>query len=341
VLLAAAEYGYWGFSPANVPEGGYDAWGVDALGMDPNGYPSNKDRTLVNRGFAGCPGREPVPDPPRSAYTNGVVTPHAAFLALRYRPRETMANLAALEEKIPGMFGQWGFADSVNVDTKHVSGNYLSLDQGMIMAALGNELGDDVLREAFSTPDTRRALRPVIGVEEFNVSPRACTITGTRGDDRSRARRATTSSAACAAKTGSTVAAAPTRSSATSGRTASRAAPATTPPTAERAKTSFAAGTARTCCRPARATMSSPGARAPTTPRAARGATPASPTQRTTRLAAADGCAARPSAAHLTQCVAVDALPQRAPEVGSVFLSRRLTPRTSEVGSPLACRRPS
>jgi hypothetical protein len=87
----------------------------------------------------------------------------------------------------------------------------------------------------------------------------------------------------------------------------------------ERAKTSFAAGTARTCCRPARATMLSPGARAPTTPRAARGATPASPTQRTTRPAAADGCAALPSAAHLTQCVAVDALSQRAPEVGSVF----------------------
>ena len=181
--LAAAEYGYWGFSPANVPQGGYDAWGVDALGMDPNGYPSNKDRPLVNRGFPGCPGREPVPDPPPSAYTNGVVTPHAAFLALRYRPRETMANLAALE-KIPGMYGQWGFADSVNVDTGQVSGNYLSLDQGMIMAALGNELGDDVLREAFSTPDTRRAVRPVIGVEEFNVFPRGCTITGTRGDDR-------------------------------------------------------------------------------------------------------------------------------------------------------------
>jgi hypothetical protein len=182
--LAAAKYGYWGFSPANVPEGGYDAWGVDALGMDPNGYPSNKDRTLVNRGFPGCPGREPVPDPEPSAYTNGVVTPHAAFLALRYRPRETMANLAALEEEIPGMFGRWGFADSVNVDTEHVSGNYLSLDQGMIMAALGNELGDDVLRKAFSTPDTRRAVRPVIGVEEFNVFPRGCTITGTRGDDR-------------------------------------------------------------------------------------------------------------------------------------------------------------
>ena len=62
--LFAAKYGYWGFSPANVPEGGYAAYGVDAIGMDPNGYPSNEDATLVDRGFAGCRGREPKPDPP-------------------------------------------------------------------------------------------------------------------------------------------------------------------------------------------------------------------------------------------------------------------------------------
>ena len=43
--------------------------------------PSNEDGTLVDHGFAGCPGRDPQPDPPPSAYTNGVVTPHAAFLA--------------------------------------------------------------------------------------------------------------------------------------------------------------------------------------------------------------------------------------------------------------------
>ena len=125
----------------------------------------------------------PSPDPPPSAYTNGVVTPHAAFLALRYRPRETMANLARLEA-MPGMFGKWGFADSVNVETKFVSPAYLSLDQGMIMAALGNELGRDVLRRAFATPELRRSLRPVLGVEEFNVEPRECTISGTAGDDR-------------------------------------------------------------------------------------------------------------------------------------------------------------
>ena len=35
--------------------------------------------------------------PPASAYTNGVVTPHAAFLALRWAPQATLSNLAALE----------------------------------------------------------------------------------------------------------------------------------------------------------------------------------------------------------------------------------------------------
>jgi Putative glucoamylase/RTX calcium-binding nonapeptide repeat (4 copies)/Protein of unknown function (DUF3131) len=186
--LNVAQYGVWGFSPSNVPEGGYSVYGVDAIGMDPNGNPSNEDRTLVDRGYPGCPGRDPVPDPPPSAYTNGVVTPHAAFLALRYRPRETMANLERLEA-IPGMFGKWGFADSVNVQTRFVSPAYLSLDQGMIMAAIGNELGRDILRRAFATSELRRSLRPVLGVEEFNVEPRACTISGTPGDDRLKGTR--------------------------------------------------------------------------------------------------------------------------------------------------------
>jgi hypothetical protein len=52
--LEEAGYGYWGFSPSNIPEGGYAAYGVDAIGMDPNGNPSNEDHTLVDHGFEGC-----------------------------------------------------------------------------------------------------------------------------------------------------------------------------------------------------------------------------------------------------------------------------------------------
>ena len=58
----------------------------------------------------------------------------------------------------------------MNVGTGAVSPFYLALDQGMIMAALGNALGDDVLRKAFATPDMQRTLRPVIGIERFGAS---------------------------------------------------------------------------------------------------------------------------------------------------------------------------
>jgi hypothetical protein len=181
--LKEAGYGYWGFSPSNIPEGGYDAYGVDGIGSNPDGYYSNEDRTLVDPGFPGC--RDPKPDPPPSAYTNGVVTPHAAALALRYRPEAAVADLRKLERDFP-VYTPLGFLDSVNVDSGVASSSYLSLDQGMIMAALGNALGHDVLRNAFATRDFEHALRPVIGVEEFGSSPRPCTITGTPGPDRLR-----------------------------------------------------------------------------------------------------------------------------------------------------------
>ena len=40
----------------------------------------------------------------------------------------------------------------------------------MIMAALGNALGDDVLRRAFADRELERALRPVIGIERFGAA---------------------------------------------------------------------------------------------------------------------------------------------------------------------------
>jgi hypothetical protein len=168
--LREAGYGYWGFSPSNIPEGGYTEYGVDGIGSWSEGYPSNEDRTLIDHGWEGCPGRPALPDPPPSAYTNGVVTPHAAFLALPYAREEALANLGRLERDFPDFYGELGFRDSVNVDTGVVSGSYLSLDQGMAFAAAVNALTGDGLRRAFATPDMARALRPVIGVEEFNTA---------------------------------------------------------------------------------------------------------------------------------------------------------------------------
>jgi hypothetical protein len=182
--LQEAGYGYWGFSPANIPEGGYAAYGVDAIGMNPDGYPSNNDNTFVDHGFQGCPGRDPKPDPAPSAYTNGVVTPHAAFLALRWAPQQALDNLARLERNF-SIYTRWGFLDSVNVDSGVVSGSYLSLDQGMIMAAIGNALEGDFLRNLFVTDAFKRALRPPMAVEEFGACPdltaRECGGVGTAG----------------------------------------------------------------------------------------------------------------------------------------------------------------
>ena len=39
------------------------------------------------------------------------------------------------------------------------------------MGALGNALGDDVLRRAFADQQLESAVRPVIGVEEFGAAP--------------------------------------------------------------------------------------------------------------------------------------------------------------------------
>jgi hypothetical protein len=59
------------------------------------------------------------------------------------------------------------------VDSGRVSDYYLSLDQGMIMASIGNALAGDMLREEFVTRGFQQRVKPVMNVEEFNASPRA------------------------------------------------------------------------------------------------------------------------------------------------------------------------
>ena len=62
---------------------------------------------------------------------------------------------------------------------KHLSADYLSLDQGIFDGRdRQRPLGDDVLRRTFATPDLRLPSVPVLGVEEFGIAPRGCTITG-------------------------------------------------------------------------------------------------------------------------------------------------------------------
>ena len=156
--LEEAKYGCWGFSPAMSPRGDYRVYGVHALGTDPQGYCSYDLSPQILPPFSNLVGR----------YNHGVVTPHASFLALRYRPREAMANIHTLLGRVP-IYGPLGFQDSVDVSGGIVSGTVLALDQGMIMAAIANELADYAMQHAFSDGLVEQSIRPLIAMEEFSA----------------------------------------------------------------------------------------------------------------------------------------------------------------------------
>ncbi len=158
--LQEVGYGYWGFSPAASPRGGYQVYGVKALGTYDQGYFSHE---------VGPP--DLLPLAPRSISSlHVVVAPHASFLALRYAPHEAVANLRALSMAFP-IYSSLGFQDSVDVSVGMVAGCILTLDQGMIMAAIANALADDAIQHTFSDGAFEQTIRPLITGEEFSAGP--------------------------------------------------------------------------------------------------------------------------------------------------------------------------
>jgi hypothetical protein len=132
--------------------------------MNPEGYFSDQEMTNFDVGFGEC--REATN--PRPRYGDGVVTPHAAFLAMMHERGQATANLLRIQQQLEA-YGDGGFFDAVAVRSGTIARRYLSLDQAMIMGALGNVLENDVLRRAFSTAQVEARLRPVIALEEFSA----------------------------------------------------------------------------------------------------------------------------------------------------------------------------
>jgi hypothetical protein len=157
--LKESGIGFWGFSPAARPQGGYQVYGVKALGSSRQGYY--------------CHEFDLAAGPPSAAHSgrvmHGVVAPYASFLALRYAPHEALANLRALTQEFPKIYGPLGFQDSVDVSARTVSPCVLTIDQGMIMAAIANELAGDAMQHAFSDGRIEQHVRPLIAIEEFAV----------------------------------------------------------------------------------------------------------------------------------------------------------------------------
>ncbi len=83
-----------------------------------------------------------------------------------------MQNLANLRQNFD-IYGQWGFWNSVNVQTGQVSRYALALDQGMVMAALENALRNNHMQDYFSQGMVQKAIQPLLSLETFTAGPAA------------------------------------------------------------------------------------------------------------------------------------------------------------------------
>ncbi|SCK18810.1 glucoamylase family protein [Streptomyces sp. WMMB 322] len=139
--LEEEKYGYWGFSPANIPSGGYSEYGVDAIGMTVDGY-----------------------------FSKGVVTPHASVLAMQFEPEASVRNLVKIARDFGAYHDGLGFRDSVDVREGTVSDYMLALDQGMVAAGLAQVLSPGLLQQPFRSGGFARNVRPLLAKEDFGIA---------------------------------------------------------------------------------------------------------------------------------------------------------------------------
>jgi len=128
----------WGMSPSSVPEGGYSEYGAMPFGA--------------------------------KGYKAGVVTPHASILALEYNDEAVVKNLRKLIE-LYDIYGEYGFYDSVTVETGLVAMKYLALDQGMILVAINNYLNDGAIRRRFHADPVLKSAENLLTEEKFFEVP--------------------------------------------------------------------------------------------------------------------------------------------------------------------------
>lgn len=128
-------YPVWGLSPSSTPAStSYSEYGVRILGA---------------RG-----------------YRAGVVTPHAAALALMIEPTAALLNLRQLAQRYP-LYGDFGFYDAVDPKTGQVAYHYLALDQSMILIALANHLRAGVIQRYFTADPIIQRVLPLLAAERF------------------------------------------------------------------------------------------------------------------------------------------------------------------------------
>jgi hypothetical protein len=132
--LEKLAYPVFGMSPSCVPGSGYKEYGVKPLGI--------------------------------KGYKQGVITPHATFLALEFAPKECVDNIRKMLKNYKA-YGEYGFYDAINVKNGRVALKYLCLDQAMSFLALDNYLNDGAIRKRFSADPISRNAEELLKVEDF------------------------------------------------------------------------------------------------------------------------------------------------------------------------------
>ncbi|BBL72000.1 hypothetical protein MoryE10_26060 [Methylogaea oryzae] len=132
--LEELKYPVWGMSPSATPGGPYHEYGAKMLGV--------------------------------SGYQPGVVTPHAAALALLTEPKQATANLMELARRYP-VYGEYGFYDAVDPNTGKVAYQQLTLDQSMMFLAIANHLSGGKVHKRFTSDPIMQKVLPLIRKENF------------------------------------------------------------------------------------------------------------------------------------------------------------------------------
>lgn len=124
-------------------------------GMSPSSTPGSDKYVEYGVKFLGLAG-----------YREGIVTPHAAALALLAEPDAATNDLRRLAERFP-IYGEFGYYDAVDPKTGEVAYISLCLNQAMILVALADHLAQHAIQKRFAADPIIKPVLPMLGYENF------------------------------------------------------------------------------------------------------------------------------------------------------------------------------
>lgn len=101
-----------------------------------------------------------------AGYQEGIVTPHAAALALLKEPEAATNNLRRLAERFP-LYGEFGYYDAVDPKSGEVAYIHLCLNQAMILVALADHLAEHAIQKRFAADPIAKPVLDLLGYENF------------------------------------------------------------------------------------------------------------------------------------------------------------------------------